>query len=84
MKLSNSILSALWLGLATFSLTQAGPLASRTDAPPPTRPFSVAAFQSPSPVGQGLTGYNLTARNGNFYLSPKHDGKPETLYSPYN
>ena len=81
MKSFNLFTSALWLGLATFSFTQAGPLSSRADTAPPTRPFTVAAFESPYPTGQGLTGYNLTARNGNLYLSPKANGEHETLSS---
>ena len=76
MKPFNTFVSALWLSLTALSLTQAGPLVSRDDSPTPTRPFTVAAFESPYPTGQGLTGYNLTARNGNFYLSPKANGKP--------
>lgn len=65
MKPFTTFISALWLSLTAFSLTQAGPLERRADSPTPTRPFTVAAFESPNPVGQGLTGYNLTARNGN-------------------
>ena len=72
MKPFNSIISALWVCLATLSLTQAGPT--------PTRPFTVSAYESPYPVGEGLTGYNLTARHGNLYLSPKAGGEPETPF----
>ena len=75
MKPSNTFVSALWLSLTALSLTQAGPLISRQNSPTPTRPFTVAAYESPYPTGQGITGYNLTARNGNLYLSPKADGK---------
>ena len=75
MKPFNTFISALWLSLTALSLTQANPLISRDDSPTPTRPFTVAAYESPYPTGQGLTGYNLTARNGNFYLSPKANGK---------
>lgn len=41
--------------------------ATRTDAP--TRPFTVQAFQSPFPSGQGITGLSLTAQGGRFYLT---------------
>ena len=75
MKAFNSLISVLWLSLASVSLTHAGPLASRATTPPPTRPFTVSAFESPYPIGQGITGLNLTARGGNFYLSPKANGK---------
>lgn len=37
--------------------------------------FTVSAFESPYPVGQGITGFNLTARSGNLYLSPKANSK---------
>lgn len=76
MKLINTFISALYLGFASFPLIQAGLLVSRTSAPPPTRPFTVSAFDSPYPLGQHLTGYNLTARNGNLYLSGKTNGTP--------
>lgn len=75
MKPFNAFISALCLSLA--ALTQAGPLIDRADTPTPTSPFTIAAYESPYPTGQGLTGYNVTARNGNFYLSPKASGKPE-------
>ena len=80
MKLINTFISALWLGFASFSLIQAGPLVTRTTAPPPTRPFTVSAFDSPYPLGQHLTGYNLTARNGNLYLSNKTNGTPWAIF----
>ena len=80
MKLINAFISALWLGFASFSLIQAGPLVSRTTAPPPTRPFTVSAFDSPYPLGQHLTGYNLTARNSNLYLSGKANGMPKNYF----
>ena len=75
MKLLNFSTSTLLLGLASLSLIQAGPLISRASAPPPTRPFTVSAYASPYPIGQSITGYNLTARKGNLYLSPKANGK---------
>ncbi len=69
MKSIGSIVSALCLSLATLPLIHAGPLATRASSPAATRPFTVSAFQSPYPVGQGITGYNMTAHSGNFYLS---------------
>jgi len=59
-------------------LTQAGPLATRDKSPTPTRPFTVSAFQSPFPIGQGITGLNMTARGGNFYLSFNPNGELNT------
>lgn len=69
MKSIGSIVSALCLSLATLPLIHAGPLATRASSPAATRPFTVSAFQSPYPVGQGITGFNMTAHSGNFYLS---------------
>lgn len=52
------------------------------DGPPaPTRSFTVSAFVSPLPLGQGITGLNLTARGGNFFLSPDPNGEV-TLTEP--
>ena len=76
MRSFNSFISALCLSLAAFPLIQAGPLATRAAPSKPTRPFFASAFQSPYPIGQGITGLNLTTRGGNFYLSPNPKGKP--------
>ena len=75
MKASISIGFALWLSLANLLFTKAASVGSRASSPSPTRPFTVSAFESPNPIGQGITGYNLTARDGNLYLSPKPNGK---------
>ena len=75
MKASISISFVLWLSLANLLFTKAALLGSRASSPSPTRPFTVSAFESPGPIGQGITGYNLTARDGNLYLSPKPNGK---------
>lgn len=78
MKSYSAVVSALCLSLATLPLTLAGPLATRNNSPTPTRPFTVSAFQSPYPIGQGITGLNMTAHGGNFYLSPDPKGEPST------
>jgi len=75
MKYFGSIISASCLSLLTLPLTQAGPLASRASRPDPTIPFTVSAFESPYPIGQGITGLNLTARGGNLLLSPDPKGE---------
>lgn len=79
MRSFNFLVSTLCLSLATLPLTQAGPLATRATSPTPTRPFTVSAFESPLPLGQGITGLNLTARGGNLYLSPNPKSKAKTL-----
>jgi hypothetical protein len=40
--------------------------------PKPTRLFTVAAFESPYPVGQGLTGITMRAQGGGFFLNPEN------------
>lgn len=60
---------ALSLSLAAFS---------HADSPVPTRLFTVSTYQYENQPGVAITGYNLTARNGNFYLSPKANSKFET------
>lgn len=55
--------AALLVGLAALPFTLAAP------SPTPTRPFVVRAYESPSPVGKGLSGYYLSAQKGSFYLT---------------
>jgi len=71
MKSFTYLISALCLTISGLSFTQASPLETRATALTPTRPFTVAAFESPFPVGQGVTGLNMTARGGHIYLSAK-------------
>ncbi|TPX15566.1 uncharacterized protein E0L32_004264 [Thyridium curvatum] len=51
--------------------SMAKPIASRaaTDIPTSVRLFTVQAFQSPYPAGEGLTGYVMSVHDGSFWLS---------------
>ena len=55
--------AALVIALAAVPFTSAAP------QPTATRPFTVRAYQSPSPVGQGLSGYYLAVEKGAIYLT---------------
>lgn len=44
--------------------------------PKPTRLFTVAAYESPYPVGQGVTGIPLRAQGGAFFLNPSPTTAP--------
>lgn len=81
MKSFTPVLLCFLLGLSFLSLAQARSIyddhhpkrnedcASPTPKDAPTRPFTVQAFQSPFPSGQGITGLSLTAQGGRFYLN---------------
>ena len=69
MKPFSSFITALSLSVATFS---------HADSAVPTRLFTVSTYQLEYPPGVAITGYNMTARNGHLYLSPKANGKSET------
>lgn len=47
---------------------------SNSQNPTPTRPFTVAAFQSPYPPGttNSLSGVTLRAQGGSFWLNPSN------------
>ena len=79
MKSITSLIVGLCLSITALPLIQASPLATRASTITPTRPFSVSAFESPYPVGQGITGLNMTAYGGSFYLSSK--GKRRSCFS---
>ncbi|KAF2495086.1 hypothetical protein BU16DRAFT_617955 [Lophium mytilinum] len=57
------------LAVAFPSFNDAATPVKRNLIPDPVRPFTVKAFVSPHPEGEGLSGYNLIARHGLFYLS---------------
>jgi hypothetical protein len=40
--------------------------------PKPARLFTVAAYESPYPVGQGLAGITMRARGGSLFLNPEN------------
>ena len=76
------LLLTIFLSLTRATPAQASNLEPRDDdrataakSLSPTRPFTVQAFQSPFPSGQGITGLVLTAQGGKFYLTT---GKPHT------
>ncbi|KAL9127246.1 MAG: hypothetical protein Q9217_003844, partial [Psora testacea] len=41
--------------------------------------FTVRAYQSPYPEGQGLTGYHLIAKEGDFFLTKEAPHDPPVL-----
>ena len=41
--------------------------------------FTVRSYESPFPEGQGLTGYYLDARQGDFFLTKKAPSNPPVL-----
>jgi len=49
-------------------LVVAVPSPTKVSVPSPTRAFTVRAYESPFTVGQGLTGYYLTAYDGDFFI----------------
>jgi len=75
--LSNYLISALCMG----ALASAYPLDERGQDhhPTPTRPFTVKAFQSPFPAGQGLTDLEMHAQNGAFFLNADKPKVPTVL-----
>jgi len=58
--------------LLNFTTARQTPVILHSDdkIPKPTRLFTVGAFQSPYPVGMGLTGVAMSAQGGGFFLNP--------------
>jgi hypothetical protein len=58
--------------LLNFTTAQPSPIILHFDEkiPKPTRLFTVAAYQSPYPIGKGLTGLTMSAQGGGFFLNP--------------
>jgi len=58
--------------LLNLTTAQPSPIILHSDEkiPKPTRLFTVGAFQSPYPVGKGLTGLTMSAQGGSFFLNP--------------
>lgn len=82
-RFDTSVHSSTMLGLkslvaALFAAACALPLV--VAAPPPTRTFTVRAYASPSPIGVGLTGYYLVAKNGKFFIQQNPPSPKPTLY----
>jgi hypothetical protein len=50
------------------------------EKPSPVRPFTVQGCQSPYPSGTGLTGLNMNAIGGNFFIGTK---PPTTTCAPH-
>ena len=70
------------IALFTVTVAQTTPLNGRDESsnPTPTRPFTVEAFESPYPSGQGFTGLILTAEGGNFILNATKPRNPTVLF----
>jgi hypothetical protein len=58
-----------------FTTAYSSPIILHSDdkIPKPTRLFTVAAYQSPYPIGKGLTGLTMSAQGGDFFLNPAND-----------
>jgi hypothetical protein len=75
----NFLLTSLLLTL-TLATPSPSPIHARNH-PTPTRPFTIAAFESPyasnSTGGHGVSGIRVSARGGSFWVNPK-DQSPTT------
>lgn len=62
-----------FLHLFNLTIARPSPVIPRSDSddktPKSTRLFTVAAFESLYPVGQGLTGVTMRAQGGGFFLN---------------
>ena len=82
--LYNILLLPFLLTLTLASPSPIHPRDSSNKKPTPTRPFTIAAFESPFPANSnasgshGVSGVLVTAHDGSFWVNPQ-DQKPTTV-----